>query len=97
MKKCSFCEKKDAISKIKWIGKQSVKTTSYPCTDCFIRIGKELKNAEEYNQKIKKSKRVVEILDQMEKEGEFDGLTDDEKEVQRQIIGMRMRSELEGK
>lgn len=95
MKKCSLCEEKDAIAKIKWIGKQSVKTKFYLCTDCFVRVGKVFENAKEYNTKTKKAGRVIELLDQMEKEGEFDGLTDNEKEVQRQIIGMRIRSELE--
>lgn len=42
----------------------------------------------------KKAKKVIEILDQMEKEVEFDNLTDDEKEVQRQIMGMRIKADL---
>jgi len=42
MKKCSLCKKNNAIAKIQWIGKQSIKTPLYPCLDCFLRITTEL-------------------------------------------------------
>ncbi len=37
------------------------------------------------------AKKVVEILDQMEQEGEFEGLTPEEKEIERQILDMSIR------
>ena len=37
-------------------------------------------------------KKVLEILEQMERGGEFDGLNDDDREVERQIMGLRLRS-----
>lgn len=43
---------------------------------------------------IKCAKEVIGILDQMEEAGEWKGLSDDEIEVQRQIMGMRLRSNL---
>ena len=49
MKKCSLCKEKDAIAKVKWIGKESVKTTSYPCIDCFIKLGKAKKDVKEFD------------------------------------------------
>lgn len=42
-----------------------------------------------------KAKKVVEILDDMEKKGEFDGLTMEEKEIERQLLGMRVRADME--
>ena len=42
-----------------------------------------------------KAKRVVEILDDMEKHGEFDGLTEEEREIKRQILGMRIRADMD--
>lgn len=41
-----------------------------------------------------KAKRVLEILDGMAAGGEFDGLSDDEKETARQSMGMRLRAEM---
>lgn len=42
-----------------------------------------------------KAKRVLEILDEVEAGGEFDGLSADEKEIARQSIGMRLRADME--
>ena len=41
------------------------------------------------------AKRVVEILNDMEKNGEFDELTKDEREIERQVLGMRIGREIE--
>ena len=38
------------------------------------------------------AKKVVDLLDQMEKGGEWKGLSEDEKEVERQTMGMRIRA-----
>ena len=35
--------------------------------------------------------RIVYILDRLEEAGRFDGMTDDEKEIERQSIGMRLK------
>lgn len=40
------------------------------------------------------AKKVLEILEQMEEGGEFDGLNDDNKEVQRQVMGLRLRADM---
>lgn len=40
------------------------------------------------------ARKVVELLDEMEKGGEFDGLSDDEREVARQTMGIRLRAEM---
>jgi hypothetical protein len=40
------------------------------------------------------AEKVVEILDEMEKGGEFAGLNDDKKEIERQILGMRLRADI---
>jgi len=40
------------------------------------------------------AKRVLQILEKMEKEGEFDGLTEEEKQVEKQMLGMRLRAEM---
>ena len=37
------------------------------------------------------AKRVIEILNAMEAGGEFDGMSEDEKAVERQMLGMRLR------
>lgn len=37
------------------------------------------------------AKEVIEILDKMEADGRFHGLTEDEKEKERTLLGMRMR------
>lgn len=42
-----------------------------------------------------KAKRVTEILDQMGAGGEFEGLSEDEKLVERQMLGMRLRADME--
>ena len=41
-----------------------------------------------------KAKRVIEILDQMEAGGEFDGLSADEKATARQTLGLRLRGDM---
>ena len=41
-----------------------------------------------------KARRVIEILDQMEAGGEFDGLSADEKATARQSMGMRLRADM---
>lgn len=41
------------------------------------------------------AKKVVEILDEMEKGGEFEGLNGGEKETERQVLGMRLRADME--
>ncbi|GAG07207.1 unnamed protein product, partial [marine sediment metagenome] len=38
------------------------------------------------------AKKVTNILDQMEKGGEWKGLSEDEKEVERQTMGLRIRA-----
>jgi hypothetical protein len=40
------------------------------------------------------AKKVVGILDQMEEGGEFKGLSVDEKEIERQTMGMRLRGDM---
>jgi len=42
-----------------------------------------------------KAKRVIEILDQMEADGEFDGLSEDDTAGERQLLGMRLRADME--
>lgn len=37
-----------------------------------------------------KAKRTIEVLDRLEAEGRFDGLSDDEKELERQVLAMRL-------
>ena len=44
---------------------------------------------------VERAKEVVEMLNQMEQAGEFQGLTPQEKEVQKQTLGMRIRSSME--
>ena len=38
-----------------------------------------------------KAKHIIEILNAMEAGGEFDGMSEDEKAVERQMLGMRLR------
>ena len=40
------------------------------------------------------AKRVVNILDKMEKGGTFDRLSDEEREQERMTMGMRLRAEM---
>jgi hypothetical protein len=40
------------------------------------------------------AKHVVTILDEMEKGREFEGLNKDEKETQRQLMGIRLRADI---
>lgn len=40
------------------------------------------------------AKRVVKLLDEMQAGGEFDGLTDDQREVERQSMGLRIRADM---
>jgi hypothetical protein len=40
------------------------------------------------------AKNIVSLLDIMEKDGEFEGLTDEEKEVERMALGMRLRANM---
>lgn len=40
------------------------------------------------------AKKVLDILSEMEKGGEFDGLNDDERDTQRQIMGIRLRADI---
>ena len=47
MKICSICKEKEAIAKIQWIGKQSLKTPFYVCLDCFLRVTTELIKAKQ--------------------------------------------------
>lgn len=42
-----------------------------------------------------KAKLVMEILDKMEADGEFDGLSEDDTAGERQLLGMRLRAEIE--
>ncbi len=42
-----------------------------------------------------KAKLVTEILDKMEADGEFDGLSEDNAAGERQLVGMRLRAEVE--
>lgn len=42
-----------------------------------------------------KAKHVIKILDQMEAGGEFEGLSEDEKAVERQTLGMRLRADMD--
>ncbi len=44
---------------------------------------------------VERTKEVVEMLNEMEQAGEFQGLTPEEKEVQRQMLGMRIRANME--
>lgn len=41
------------------------------------------------------AKKVTDLLDQMEKGGEWRGLSDDEKEIERQTMGLRIRAGIE--
>ena len=41
---------------------------------------------------VDKAKRTIEALDRLEAEGRFDGLSDDEKELERQVLGMHIRA-----
>jgi hypothetical protein len=40
------------------------------------------------------AKKVLQILDEMEKKGDFEGLTKEEKEYERMEIGLRIRSNM---
>lgn len=42
-----------------------------------------------------KAKQVMEILDKMEADGEFDGLSEDDTAGERQLLGMRLRADME--
>jgi hypothetical protein len=40
------------------------------------------------------AKQVLTVLDEMEEGGEFKGLSKDEKETQRQLMGIRLRADI---
>lgn len=44
---------------------------------------------------LKCTEKVVNILDQMESDGEFDGLGDEEKDISRMMLGRRIRANLD--
>ena len=41
------------------------------------------------------AKKVVDILDKIEKGGQFRGLSEDDKEQERMMLGMRIRSNMD--
>lgn len=41
------------------------------------------------------AKKVRNLLDEMEKGGEFEGLNNEEKDIQRQLLGIRIRADIE--
>lgn len=43
---------------------------------------------------VKCAKRVIQALDNAEAQGAFDNLTRDEKETERQLLGMKIRAEI---
>lgn len=47
-----------------------------------------------YQDDLEKAEKTVEILDQMEAEGRFHGLTEDQKELERQKLGILIRKGL---
>ncbi len=61
--------------------------------DALVAVLAKSGEAEQSNDE--KAKQVTEILDKMEADGEFDGLSEDDTAGERQLVGLRLRADME--